>query len=275
MGHTTSNWSLLALISIASCLVGVLSKSEARYGSYSGYRSKYNTGYFTRYGSNYHNTVPTPLQNHKPHHYRKYGYKIVSPPYQQQSQRFIASPDPVITNPEPIQQIIQTSPLNSEHIPSQKQVPSPQFSVDIDFSSPQKDFPSPISENSVAQVVEVKSAPVKPLPAFPKRISISAPLTISEPAPQKASPAPVPAPIPTPPKPSPEPAPIFKDVSSVPVLPQAVPAVPGRPVLSEVGTPVSSRPASSSLQTDLSILDLRANSKNTFIPMPVPAVPGL
>merc|ERR1712064_69766 len=134
----------------------------------------------------------------------KYGYKIVSPPYQQQSQRFIASPDPVVTNPEPIQQIIQTSPLNSEHIPSQKKVPSPQFSVDIDFSSPQKDFPSPISENSVAQVVEVKSAPVKPLPAFPKRIS-----------------------IPTPPKPSPEPAPIFKDVSSVPVLPQAVPAVPG------------------------------------------------
>merc|ERR1712130_524768 len=166
-----------------------------------------------------------------------------------------------------IQQIIQTSPLNSEQIPPQKQVPSPQFSVDIDFSSPQLDFPSPISENSVAQAVEVKSAPVKPLPAFPKRISISAPLTISEPAP-----SPIPAPIPTPPKPSPEPAPIFKDVSSAPVLPQAVPAVPGRPVLSEVGTPVSSQPASSSLQTDSSIPDLRAN---TFIPMPVLAVPGL
>merc|ERR1711976_382641 len=251
---TTSNWSMLVLISIASCLVGVLSKSEARYGSYSGYRSKYNTGYFTRYGNNYHNSVLSHHHNHKPHQYRKYGYKIVSPPYQQQAQRFISSPDPVITDPEPIQQ-------------KPEQIPSPQFSVDIDFPSPI------ISENSVAQVVEVKSAAAKPLPSFPKRIS--APLTISASSPRKATPVPIPSPTaPAPPAPSPEPAPIFKDISSVPVpvLPKAVPAVPGRPVLSESGTPVSSQPASSSLQPDSSILDLRAN---TFIPMPVPAVPGL
>merc|ERR1712029_172963 len=97
-----------------------------------GYRSKYNTGYFTRFGNNYHNSVPSQHHNHKPHQYRKYGYKIVSPPYQKQAQRFISSPDPVITDPEPIQQSIQQFIQ-----PNQKpeQIPSPQFSVDIDFPS--------------------------------------------------------------------------------------------------------------------------------------------
>merc|ERR1712029_1131862 len=106
----------------------------------------------------------------------------------------------------------------------------------------------------------------KPKQKLPKRIP--APLSIAKTPVKKSQPPPPPPPpaSPAPPvtRPPPSPAPVFQEPPSppspAPLLPQAVPAVPGLPVLSDnsvsAATPSISRPSS-------------------FIPMPVPAVPGL
>ena len=120
----------------------------------------------------------------------------MSPPYQQ-SQRFVkpaSAPTPVVNS-----NVINQEP---EPVPAV----SPSFSVNIDFNR------NAVSDKNVIPVQK----PQKPVPRFPERIP--APLTVA------AAP---PTPPSTPPPPQPSPAPIFIDVTSAPLLPQAVPAVPG------------------------------------------------
>merc|ERR1712117_335616 len=246
MGRIRSNWSWLVIISVASCLICVQSKSDARYGSYSSYRSKYNPGYYSRYG-NYHKAGPV---HHHKKHVRKYGYKIVSPPHTP-SERFIR-PQPVDTKP------VQQQPEQSV---------SPRFSVNIDFNNP----PPVINRVKVEKpkkVVKPKPTPQKvfkpepkpQIPSFPERIS--APLIVKE---RKTQPLPAPVPAvpsfqpPSDPSPLPPPPP--------PILPQAFPAVPGRPIVSEPSSPGRQTASSSSEAVDRNV--------NMFVPMPVPAVPGL
>ena len=127
----------------------------------------------------------------------------MSPPYQQ-SQRFVkpsSAPAPIVNN----------NVINQESEP----VPavSPSFSVNIDFNR------NTVSDKNVIPVQK----PQKPVPRFPERIP--APLTVAAAPP--SPPAAPPTPPSTPPPPQPSPAPIFIDVTSAPLLPQAVPAVPG------------------------------------------------
>merc|ERR1712107_957027 len=103
--------------------------------------------------------------------------------------------------------------------------------------------------------------PQKPVPRFPERIPAHLTVAAAPPSPPAAPPT---SPS-TPPPPPPSPAPIFIDVTSAPLLPQAVPAVPGRPIVSDQS--ISSLASSSSSLADKPV--------NTFIPMPVPAVPGI
>merc|ERR1712117_249384 len=264
MGRIRSNWSWLVIISVASCLICVQSKSDARYGSYSSYRSKYNPGYYSRYG-NYHKAGPV---HHHKKHVRKYGYKIVSPPHTP-SERFIR-PQPVNTKP------VQQQPEQSV---------SPRFSVNIDFNNP----PPVINRVKVEKpkkVVKPKPTPQKvfkpepkpQIPSFPERIS--APLIVKE---RKAQPLPAPVPAvpsfqpPSDPSPLPPPPPSTPSLASPPaprqpaaspILPQAFPAVPGRPIVSEPSSPARQTASSSSSEA----VD---RNVSMFVPMPVPAVPGL
>merc|ERR1711862_361548 len=128
---------------------------------------------------------------------------------------------------------------------------SPSFSVNIDFNR------NTVSDKNVIPVQK----PQKPVPRFPERIP--APLTVA------AAP-------PSPPPPQPSPAPIFIDVTSAPLLPQAVPAVPGRPIVSDQSISSLASSSSSSISSLASSSSSLADKPvNTFIPMPVPAVPGI
>ena len=142
----------------------------------------------------------------------------MSPPYQQ-SERFVKPASASIVNSNIIKQDAETVP-----------VVSPSFSVNIDFNR------NAVSDQNVIPVQK----PQKPAPRFPERIP--APLTVATappslpanppppPPPQPSPPPPqpsIPPPQPSIPPPQPSPAPIFTDVTSAPILPQAVPAVPG------------------------------------------------
>merc|ERR1712107_383131 len=112
--------------------------------------------------------------------------------------------------------------------------------------------------------------PQKPVPRFPERIPAHLTVAAAPPSPPAAPPT---SPS-TPPPPQPSPAPIFIDVTSAPLLPQAVPAVLGRPIVSDQS--ISSLASSSSISSLASSSSSLADNKvNTFIPMPVPAVPGI
>merc|ERR1712154_311389 len=235
--RSASNWSLL-LLSIASCLViqSVLAKSDARY-SYSGYRSKYSPGYYRGF-STYHR----PGSHRSPgHQYRKYGYKLVSRPQPQPQPAKLIRPQP----------------------PEQDKTVSPAFSLNLDFNKINKNIiPPPVTKTKQN---------------FPKRIP--APLPIPETLKPKAAPPPPPPqpnPAPEPPvtrPPLPSPAPIFQELppslppslppapanAPGPLLPQAVPAVPGLPVLSENSLSAAAP----------SIIAQPSARVNTFIPMPV------
>ena len=129
----------------------------------------------------------------------------MSPPYQQ-SQRFVkpaSAPAPIVNN-----NVINQEP---EPVPAV----SPSFSVNIDFNR------NAVSDKNVIPVQK----PQKPVPRFPERIP--APLTVAAAPPSPPAAPPTPFSTPPPPPPQPSPAPIFIDVTSAPLLPQAVPAVPG------------------------------------------------
>jgi len=272
-----SNWSLLVLISIASCLIGIHCKSEARYG-YSGYRSKYSGGYYRRgYGNNYHHSSLA----HKQHHgFRKYGYKIVSP--QHAEKNLVKSPAeprvPVIKSQIPAVQsrtvAADVSPRISPNkgdfkvnSPPPQPNPKPQPSHVKPVENP---LPVPAPQPSFVKpkepfIPEPQPSLVKPQPqvipetSFPERILIS-PAVPAVPLQQPPVPA-VPLQQPSSPSP-PVPAVQLPEAPAAPFLPQPIPAVPGRPVLS--GNSIEDEP---SLLSD--------NSINTFVPMPVPAVPNL
>merc|ERR1739844_115784 len=130
--------------------------------------------------------------------------------------------------------------------------------IDIDLASEQ---PAPVIASNKIDVEKINPLP---LPTFPDRIQRPQPLanSISIPAPVPAVPAvtpqfpAVPAVTPQLPAVTPQLSAVPAVVSAdLPLLPQAIPAVPGRPILSD-----SSRSESAG---------------NIFVPMPVPAVPGL
>merc|ERR1712165_580617 len=230
MGSTTKYRSgLLLVLSLASCLLSVsLAKSEARYRGYSGYRRNYSPGYFRGYRSSYgrsdyHHQVQ---QHHQHSGLRKYGYKIVAAPVphnEGEKDRFIPAP-------------------------AKPTIVSPSFNIDIDLAS---DQPVPaVPSNKID--IEENNPPPPPPPPFPARIQ--------RPQPIPTNPISIPAPIPAVPAAEPAVTPQLSAVPAVvradlPLLPQAIPAVPGRPVLSD-------SPQSES-------------AENIFVPMPVPAVPGL
>merc|ERR1712141_142816 len=177
---------------------------------------------------------------------------------------------------------------------------SPRFSLDIDFAREQTVadissnkidtaekipftpfvFPVPKPKNLPPSDVipALSDIPVKAQPAQTPQPAVPSPQPAvpGVPVPQTAVPVPQPAvpvqqPAPTPSQPAlppsrpalprpqpavPRPQPAIPP-TAVPPLPQAVPAVPGRPILSAA----SSSPSE--------------NGGKTFVPMPVPAVPGL
>merc|ERR1711953_383467 len=269
MGSTTKYRSrLLLFLSLASCILSVsLAKSEARYRGYSGYRRNFSPGYFRGYrssygGSDYHHKV----QHHQQSGLRKYGYKFLSS-------------HPPAPAPAPVHEGEQDRFIPAPVKPSRV---SPSFSIDVDLASdqPVPAFPS----NKIDIELNNPSPPPPPPPTpFPARIQKPQPITnpISIPAPVPAVPAVTPqlasvpqlnaipavapqlSPVPAvAPKLTAVPA-VAPELSAVPavvrseppLLPQAFPAVPGRPILSD-STPSESE-------------------GKIFVPMPVPAVPGL
>ena len=185
-----------------------------------------------------------------------------------------------------------------------REVVSPSFSVEIDFNDPQDVGSDIISEqfaqepftNSVEQLipVQVQSEPEDQVFNFPSEPSMDIFTIPNIPKPQK-SPPPIPPPalvtptfkFPTriPAEPS-VPSPVQQSSptvqTSVPsllpppsrpdtVLPQAVPAVPGRPVLGD--DTVQIVPTVQPVQFDT--VQSIPTVKSSFIPMPVPAVPML
>jgi len=266
----------MVLLSLASCILSVShAKSEARYRGYSGYRRSYNQGYFRGYSS-----YARPDYRHKVHHqsgsgYRKYGYKIVSPapPAYVESDR--AVPSPVKVKPQsrfsldidfPSEEKLAVIPTNKIDVQQKTSFPPP-FPKRIQRPQnlpPSNSIPEPSPavnpEPVFVQAVNPEFVPVPavnpepvPVPAVnPKPVPVSAlnPKFVPVPA---VNPEPVPVPAV-----NPEPVP----VPAVPVLPLAVPAVPGRPILTD----------SSSSQLLASPSESVGSS---FVPMPVPAVPGL
>merc|ERR1711893_320840 len=152
MGRVMSNWSWLVIISLASCLICVHGKSDARYGSYSSFRSKYNPGYYNRYG-NYHKPGPV-HHHHKKPQLRKYGYKIVSPPHDTPSQ-------------SPSERFIRPRPVNNAVQPEQSV--SPRFSVNIDFNN-NPPSPTAIKNRVNVEKIEKPKKVVKPELVFPKKV---------------------------------------------------------------------------------------------------------
>jgi len=256
MGSASKYRSRLAIVlSLASCILSVsLAKSEARYHrGYSGFRRNFSPGYFRGYSSSYgRSDYHHKAQHHQHSGLRKYGYKIVSPPApdnQGEKDRFIPAP-------------------------VKPRIVSPTFNLDIDLASEQ---PAPVIASN--KIDADLNNPLPP-PAFPARIQRPQPLAnqIPIPAPIPAVPAVRPQPSKIPavrPQPSEIPA-VRPQLSSVPavpevrpqpsevpavvradlpLLPEAIPAVPGRPILSDSAQPES--------------------AGNIFVPMPVPAVPGL
>merc|ERR1711971_833716 len=230
MGSTAKYRSgLLIVLSLASCLLSVsLAKSEARYRGYSGYRRNYTPGYFRGYRSSY---GRSDYQHHQHSGLRKYGYKIVGPPVphnEAEQDRFI---------PAPAKPSLGVSPS---------------FNIDIDLAS---EDPVPAVPSNKIDIEENNPPPPPPPSPFPARIQ--------KPQPIPTNPISIPAPIPAVPAPAPAVTPQLSAVPAVPAVvraeiplpPRAIPAVPGRPVLSD-----SSQPESAG---------------NIFVPMPVPAVPGL
>merc|ERR1712226_1603119 len=226
VGSTTKYRSgLWIVLSLTSCILSVsLAKSEARYRGYSGYRRNYNPGYFRGYRSSYgRSDYQHQVQQHHQHSGpRKYGYKIVAPSVshiEAEQDRFI---------PAPVK-------------PS---IVSPSFNIDIDLASEQQVPAVPSNKIDIEE-----NNPPPPPPPFPARIQKPQPIT---------NPISIPAPIPAVPPPAviPQPSAVPAVVrADLPLLPQAIPAVPGRPILSE------------SSQSE--------SAGNIFVPMPVPAVPGL
>merc|ERR1712083_216627 len=246
---------LMIVLSLASCILSVsLAKSEARYRGYSGFRRNYSPGYFRGYSSSYgrsdyHHKVQQHHQQHQHSGLRKYGYKIVSPPaphMEAEKDRFIPAP-------------------------VKPRIVSPSFDIDIDLASEQQVPSVPSNKIDIEQNIPL------PTPTFPPRILKPQPITnpISIPAPVPAVPAVTPqlpaVPAVTPQLPAvpavtpqlsaiPAVTPQLSAVPAVvradlPLLPQAIPAVPGRPILAD------------SSQSE--------SAGNIFVPMPVPAVPGL
>merc|ERR1719208_462080 len=171
----TITTSLLVLISIASCLIGVHCKSEARYG-YSGYRSKYSGGYYRRgYGNNYHHSSLA----HKHHHgFRKYGYKIVSPQHAEKN-------------------LVQIPAVQSRTVAADV---TPRISPKIDLRKGDFTVNNPPPQPSLVKpeepfIPEPQPSLVKPQPqvipetSFPERILIS-PAVPAVPFQQPSSPSP-------------------------------------------------------------------------------------
>merc|ERR1719208_663397 len=188
----TITTSLLVLISIASCLIGVHCKSEARYG-YSGYRSKYSGGYYRRgYGNNYHHSSLA----HKHHHgFRKYGYKIVSP--QHAEKNLVKSPAeprvPVIKSQIPAVQsrtvAADVSPRISPNIDLRK--------GDIKVNNPPPQ-PLPQPQPSLVKPVENPLPELTPQPSLvkPEEPFIPEPQPLPQPQPSLVKPVENPLPVP-------------------------------------------------------------------------------
>merc|ERR1711997_107833 len=242
MGSTTKYRSRLWIVlSLASCILGVsLAKSEARYRGYSGFRRNYSPGYFRGYSSSYgrsdyHHKVQQHHQQHQHSGLRKYGYKIVSPPaphIEVEKDRFIPAP-------------------------VKPRIVSPSFNIDIDLASEQQVPSVPSNKIDIEQNIPLPTPPFPPRIQKPQPITnpISIPAAVPEVIPQlPAVPAVTPQLSAVPavtPQLSAVPAVVRADI---PLLPQAIPAVPGRPILTD-STPSESE-------------------GNIFVPMPVPAVPG-
>lgn len=313
MRSATMYWSrLLLLVSLASCILAVSEASAeavARYrGGYSGYRRNYNyyRGYNSYHGLDHRHEVERTGRGGLR---RKYGYKIVSTPARTgQRRRPTFSLDIDFPSEQKLSEISSNKIDVKEKapfapfvfpVPKKKKLPliksNPKFPTKSVNQRPAKPIgPSPkpavptptiipSPQPSVPSPVP-SSPPSKPAVSFPGRImppSQPAAPALGLPPPQPAVPSPGPiippsqpaVPSPRPVIPPPQPAVPSRSLPpqqpaapavglpppqpAVPSLPEAVPAVPGRPVLSSSS---SSRPSP---------------VENTFVPMPVPAVPGL